>query len=176
MEDAHTTQHAESHVDPLMGIVLPYVNFFIFLVLLVYFAKKPAAVAAKKRQEDFKQLMAEATRAKEEAEARLKQLNAQHSLLANEIEEIKSTFQAVAATEAAKILSDAEAFAANLKQEAHRIAEAELARAKQSLREEIVSAVKKNVTLKIQTEMTAEAQLALVQRQIKDLHTVQTEG
>lgn len=176
MAETHTTQHAESHVDPLMGIILPYVNFAIFFVLLIYFAKKPVLAAAKKRQDDFQQLMAQATKAKQAAESKLAELNAKYAQLDKEIEEIRTTFQTVAEAEAAKVVADAEALAANMKLEARRIADAELARARQGLREEIVAAVKANVTNKIQTEMTVDAQLALVQRQIKELHTVKTEG
>lgn len=176
MAEQHTTEHATSHIDPLMGIILPYVNFAIFIALLIYFARRPAASAARKRREDFESLMAEATKAKEAAELRLKQLTEKQAQLDTEIKDILSSTKAAADLEAAKILSDAERLAEHLKAEARRIAEAEVLRASHELRQEIVMAVKENVTKKIKNEMTADAQLALAKRQITELRSVRTEG
>jgi F-type H+-transporting ATPase subunit b len=168
--------HAESHVDPWMGIIFPYINFSIFLALLIYFARKPAAEAARKRREDFERLMAEATKAKEVAEERLRELTARQAQLDAEVKEIQTTSRVAAEAEAAKIVADAERLAVHFKAEARRIAEAEVLRARQELRQEIVAAVKDSVTQKIKSELTPEAQLTLVKRQVGELRSVKTEG
>lgn len=174
--ESHTAAPGESHVDPWMGIIFPYINFAIFLAMLIYFARKPAAAAARKRREDFERVMAEATRAKEAAEARLRELTTRQSQLDAEVKEIQTTTRAVAEAEASKIVADAQRLAEHFKTEARRIAEAEVLRARQDLRQEIVAAVKNSVAQKIKSELTPEAQLTLVRRQVGELRTVKTEG
>ena len=178
MAESQTTAHTATshHVDPLMGIILPYVNFAVFVALLIYFARKPAVAAARKRRDDFESLMAEATKAREAAETRLQALTEKQAQLDSEIQEILLSTKAAAENEAAKIVADAERLAEHLKTEARRIAEAEVLRASNELRHEIVAAVKESVGKKITTELTQDAQIALARRRIAELRTMITES
>jgi F0F1-type ATP synthase membrane subunit b/b' len=164
------------HVDTLMGVVLPYANFLIFLGLAIYFFRKPAAAAAAKRREDYLRLVNEAKKANDAAQAKLAELTRRQSQLDHEVREIQNLSKISAETEAKKIIEDAERLAVHLKAEAKRIADAEVEKAKAALRDEIIRTVHANVVDKVKNEMTADAQKSLVQRRIADLKSIPTQG
>ena len=60
----------------IVGFVFPYINFFIFIFLFLKLFKKPIVDAMANRKTAFEQMAAEATKAKEEAEAKSKELDA----------------------------------------------------------------------------------------------------
>jgi F-type H+-transporting ATPase subunit b len=166
----------EEHVDPLMGIILPYANFAIFLALAIYFFRKPAKAAAAKKREAYEKLLAESKAAHAEAEQRLAEMRARQAGLDKEIADLKATAQAAAEVEAAKIVGDAERLAEHLRQEARRIAQAEVDKARAALRQEIVESVREGVTQKLKAELTGDAQLTLVRSRIGDLKSIRAEG
>jgi F0F1-type ATP synthase membrane subunit b/b' len=166
----------EEHIDWLMGVILPYANFIIFIALAVFFFRKPAAAAAASKREDYAKLLREATAAREQAVARLDELKARQAKLDQEIAEIKTMSRQAAEQEAAKIVSDAERLAAHLREEARRIADAEVQKARNDLRQEIVAAVREGVTKKIASEVKTDAHLSLVRKQIGELNTIQAKG
>lgn len=164
------------HVDPLMGIILPYANFFIFLGLAIYFFRKPAREAAAKKRDDYARLVNEAKKANEAAQAKLADLARREAQLDTEIKEIQNLAKISAEAEAQKITEDAERVALHLKAEARRIAEAEVEKAKAVLRDEILKSVREGVVNKVKTDMTADAQKALTQRRIADLQSIPSQG
>ena len=80
----------EDHFDVLMGVILPYANFAIFLGLAIYFFRKPAAAAAKKRREQYSKLVAEATAARDAAVSKLNELKNREESLSDELASIKA--------------------------------------------------------------------------------------
>lgn len=182
-EQVETAGHAEvpgqahvDHVDPWMGIIFPYVNFAIFLAAAIYFFRKPARAAAAKKRAAYEQLLAESKAAYDEAAQKLAEIKARQAGLDREIADLKSSAKAAADMEAAKIVSDAERLAEHLRQEARRIAQAEVEKARATLRQEIVDAVRESVTKKLKTELTGEAQLSLVKNRIGELKNIRAEG
>lgn len=168
-------EHGE-HVDPLMGIILPYANFAIFLALAIYFFRGPARVGALKKREAYEKLLAESKAVHAEAESRLAEMKRRQAGLDQEIADLKATATTTADMEAAKIIGDAERLADHLRSEAKRIAAAEVERARATLRQEIVDSVRESVTNKLKTELTSEAHLSLVKNRISDLKTIRAEG
>ncbi len=157
------------NVEPFIGIFAPYFNFVLFLGLAFYFFKKPARAAATKKREDFKALMAEAQKAKLDADAKLAELDARMKNLDAEVAEVKSFATDTANAEAAKILADAERLSLHLKEEAKRVAAAEIDSARATLREEIVNAVAESVAAKAKTDLDNAGHKALLGKRIKDL-------
>jgi len=164
------------HIDPLMGVILPYANFFIFLALAIYFFRKPAREGAAKKRAEFLRIMNDAKKSYDDANEKLLQLKNRQENLESEIADLKKTSDVSAKAEADRIISDAERLAAHLREEAKRIAAAELSKAKASLRQEIVSAVSSNVQQKITKEVTKDKHLEIVRRNISELKTIQAEG
>lgn len=166
----------EQGVDMLMGVILPYANFAIFLGLAIYFFRKPAKAAAAKKREAYEKLLAESKAAHDEAQKRLQEMKQRQAGLDKEIQEIKATAKVAADMEAAKIVGDAERLAEHLRQEARRVAQAEVDKARATLRQEIVESVRENVTKKLKAELTGEAQASLVRSRIGELKSIRAEG
>lgn len=164
------------HVDLLKGVILPYANFFIFLALLIYFARKPAVAAAAKKRDNFVRVMNEAKKTYDEANQKLVDLKARHAKLADEIAEIKESTRAAAQLEADRIVSEAERLAELLKEEAKRIAAAEVQKARAALRKEIVETVSANVREKISNEVTGDMQHSIVRKNIAELRSIRVGG
>jgi F0F1-type ATP synthase membrane subunit b/b' len=164
------------HLDPLMGVILPYTNFLIFLGLAIYFFRKPAREGAAKKRTEFLRVMNEAKKSYDDANEKLNQLKNRQANLETEIADLKKTSDLSAKTEADRIISDSERLANHLREEAKRIAAAELSKAKAELRQEIVSAVSSNVKQKITKEVTKDKHLEIVRRNISELKTIKAEG
>lgn len=166
----------EHSLDVFRGIVLPYFNFFVFLGAAIYFFRKMVVKAAAKQRTDFEAQMNEARQARDAAIARLDELKQRQTGLDKEIAEIMAMSKGAADVDARKILSDAERLATHLRDEAKRVAAAEVDKARATMRREIVEAVRQAVTTKLKSELTADAQLRLVKKQIGELKTIQAEG
>ncbi len=162
--------------DMLMEVILPYANFFLFLAAAIYFFRKPAKNAALKRRQDFEKILAEASAARAAAEARLQELQARMSRLDAEIADIKSMSKQAGELEAKRIVQDAERLSTHLKEEAKRVAAAEVENARKALRNEIVAAVSTTVSGKIRSDLTPERQISLVKRQVGELQHIKAEG
>ncbi len=164
------------HIDPLMGVILPYANFFIFLGLAIYFFRKPAREGAAKKRSEFLRVMNEAKKSYDDANEKLSQLKSRQTNLEAEIADLKKTSELTAKTESDRIIADSERLSNHLREEAKRIAAAELSKAKAALRQEIVSAVSVNVKQKITKEVTKDKHLEIVRRNISELKTIKAEG
>lgn len=166
----------EHEIDMLMGVILPYANFFIFVGLAVYFFRKPAKEAATKKRHEFTRVMDEAKKSFDEANEKLKVLQTRQANLKTEIEEYIRTSEQSAKQEAERIVQEAERLAHHLKEEAKRIASAEVQKARASLRQEIVDTVCTNVKDKISKEVTKDRHLEIVRKNISELKTIHAEG
>lgn len=164
------------HVDPWMGIIFPYANFAIFIAAAIYFFKKPLKTAANKKREDFEKLAAEAQAARAAAEAKLAELQLRQSALVKEISDMLAVSKQTSEAEAVKIVADAEHIAANLREEAKRVAAAEVEKARHLLRSEVVHAVHNSVVARIRNDVTSDQQRSLVHRRIDELKTLHTES
>lgn len=174
--NAHEGAAHEEHVDTMMGIVFPYINFAIFLAAAIFFFRKPARAAAAKKREAYDKLLAESKAAYQEAAAKLAEMKARHAGLDKEIQDLRNTAKVAADMEAAKIVGDAERLAEHFRQEARRIAAAEVEKARAALRKEIVDSVHESVAAKLKTELDANAHLSLVRTRIGDLKNIRAEG
>lgn len=164
------------HVDPLFGVILPYVNFVIFAILAVYFFRKPAQAAAQKKNQDYLKLVADSQRVREAAEQRLAELKGRFGKLDQEIADLKNLAREAAEQEAAKIVADAKRLAEHLQLEAQRVAAAEVENARMRLRQEVVDAVRDGVTSRLKQELDAKAQQRIVQTRINDLQALRIDA
>jgi len=164
------------HLDILKGVILPYANFIIFFVVLIYIARKPIAGMVTKRRDAFLALVRQSREAKDLAESKNRELTARLAKLDQEIADIRNFTREAAERDAARIVEDANRLAGHLKEEAKRLADAEIERARQAIREEIVAAVKETVTERVKTGFERDSHLKLVQTRISDLKTLRAEG
>jgi len=163
-------------LDTFMGIIVPYANFALFIILAVVFFRSPARAAAKKKREAFEAQMREASRVKQEAEAKLLELQTRMNNMDREVAEMMDTAKKSAAIEADKIVSDAERLAQHLQSEAVRVANAEAEKARATLRDEIIAEAMVQVTKKLQSELSEKDHGALVKSRLGKLQELRAEG
>lgn len=164
------------HINWTTGFLFPYINFAIFLFLLIKFAKNPAISAFAKRRENFLKLLDEANKAKKEAEEKNIELKMRLDSLESEVEQIKHRAQQEAMNEARQLVEDAQKLAEHIKLEAQRIAQNELKQAKSDIQNEIVRTVKENVLNKIKTDLSENDQSQIVSRRIQLLTQMPSNG
>ena len=160
----------------ITGAVIPYANLALFLFLAVKIFKGPLLGALSGRKQEYVDQLREANKAKEEAEAKHKELSDKLSRLNAEVENIKTKAKSQAEQEAQKIVADAERLAAHLSTEAQRIADTEVAKAKATLRDELLKGVREKVVTKISAELDLDKQKSLFKSQLNSMSTVKGEA
>ncbi len=115
------------------------INFVLFAGLLVYLGRKPIREYFSGRQEKFNAALIKAATAKSEAEARKQEIQKKIDDLQASSDQELARAKAEAQDLHARILKEAEGLSANLRVEAGRTATFEIERAKNELRESLLS-------------------------------------
>ena len=157
------------HINLITGIILPYFNFALFIALCVYLFRKPLTELALGRRKKFEVAIFDATKAKEEALEKNMELTARLRQLDAEVNQIKNGAAEAAEKDAQRMITEAEALARNLIDEARRMADAEVERARHELRADIVAQVREAVVSKIKHELKPADHAAMIQKQVSTL-------
>ncbi|PLY04652.1 MAG: ATPase [Desulfuromonas sp.] len=132
---------AEHHVDSgvlLKDFLYRVLNFAIVVAILVYFLRKPLKNGLVGRREEIAKALAEAKKAKEEAEAKFAEYDRKLQQATNEIAEIEAAIRKEGELEKEKIIASAKAMAVQIEADAGKAAELEVAKAKAQLQREAV--------------------------------------
>ncbi|HET9238874.1 MAG TPA: ATP synthase F0 subunit B [Oligoflexus sp.] len=156
-------------VDIFTGVIAPYINLAIFLVLATLMLRGPIRNALSAKRNAYEELVKKASAAKEEAEKRNLELKERLVKLDREVDDIRVKAQAQAEQEARQVVANAEALAEHLKREARRIAEAEIAAAKENLQREIIEQVKLQTVEQLKAALDDNRQHQVVQQSLKTL-------
>ncbi|HYX35041.1 MAG TPA: ATP synthase F0 subunit B [Oligoflexus sp.] len=163
-------------VDIFTGVIAPYINLAIFLVLATWMLKGPIRNALAAKRNAYEDLVRKASAAKEEAEKRNLELKERLVQLDREVEEIRIKAQAQAEQEARQVVASAESLAEHLKREARRIAEAEVAAAKVELQRDIIEQVKLQTIEQLRANLDDNRQHQVVQQGLNTLGAVRSIG
>lgn len=164
------------HVELISGVVLPYVNFALFAILAFVLLRKPLNAMALTRFQGYKASLDEAQRAHDEAMARLRQVEAQMADIQNDLATIRDRTRETANREAEDMLADARHLADHLRDEAHKMAEAEVASARLALRREILTDVRAEVERHLKAGMDPGASKQLIGRRLNELKSMKVEA
>lgn len=162
-------------VELLTGVVFPYINFAIFLVLATFMFRRPIKNALSAKRDSYQTLVKKASLAKEEAEARQRDLQLRLANIDQEIGELRQQAKIQAGIDAKTLISNAEKLAEHLQREAHRIAAAEVAAAKVELQHEIMKLVKQQVIDKVQKKLDASRQQLVIHQNLVSLGNIRAE-
>lgn len=130
--DAH---HADSGV-LLKDFLYRVLNFALVVALLVYFLRKPMKKGLAGRTEEIEKALAEAKKAKEEAEAKFAEYDRKLTEATDEIAEISAAIQREGEQEKQKIIANAKEMAIKIEKDAEKAAELEVAKARQELQQQ----------------------------------------
>lgn len=161
-----------NNVDFLTGLVLPNFNFLLFLVLCVVFFRKPLAQIAAKRRADFESAIKEATKAKDVALQKNQELTQRLRALDTEVAELRNSIIKAAEQDAARVKAEADALARNMIEEARRMADAEVEKARLSLKTEILETVHDAVVNKIKSELRPQDHVNMIEAKMDNLQSL----
>lgn len=155
---------------------MPFVNFFIFLAILVYFAKNPLRELAKKRNETFESHRKKALQAKDATEAKLIATQNRLASLDSEIEGLKKAAKEEVEQEARKILENGKLMSRQMLDEAKRSQEREFLSIQQRLKDEIAKTVQEALIHKVSHDLTKETDENFSSDKIKELRGLEEVG
>jgi len=141
----------------------------LFAFLLVKFAKKPLSSLLKSRRDEYESQFLAAKKEREEADRKLDELNKRMANLNNELAELKEKAKKEAESEAARIVEQGRVLAEHIKDDAKRIAEAELQKAQITLNAQVLELVHSKVSEKLQNELGKEEHSQFIAGQVKTL-------
>jgi F-type H+-transporting ATPase subunit b len=136
---ASTATGAE-HPAPSIGDVWwPFWNFVIYAIIIAKFAVPRAREFLKTRREEVVSAISQATAKKQTAEARASEYKAKLAGLDKEIQSIHAALRDEAEREKSKLISEAQAMAVKIKEDANFLADQEVKIAGQRIREELAN-------------------------------------
>jgi F-type H+-transporting ATPase subunit b len=130
---------AEHHAPSIHGIWFPLANFLIFAYIIKRFALPLVRDFLKSRRTEILAAIEEAAERKRRAEALVQEYKARLMRLDQEVQSIHESLRADGEREKSKLLKEAGAIAAKIKEDAHFLADQEVKIARQQVREEIAS-------------------------------------
>lgn len=158
--------------DFVQSFLFPYINLAIFLTLAVFILKKPILNALSGKRDSYLVQLDRANAAKEEAERKHRELDARLKGLDAELARMRSEVKAAAEQEAAAIVASGTSLAEHLKREARRIAEAEVATAKEAIREEILAQVRQKTADELKRTLDDGRQHQIIKHALNDVSRV----
>lgn len=154
---------------PWGDIVKQLVNFAILVAVLVYFLRKPLSTYLKERSEMMRKSIEDASRAREEAAAKLSVIETRMSGLSGEIAEMNRRMSAEAEVEALRIRETAQAEIERVRIQAHFAADQEVKKAKEELRKEAAALATGAAEEIVRKALTPEDQERLVKENIEKI-------
>jgi F-type H+-transporting ATPase subunit b len=158
------------HGSSWVEVIGKWANFIVLAAILYLFLTKTINVPDRFRKDyqEIQMSIEKARSAREEAEVRLKELDARMENMAGEISEIKEQAAREAEEEKKRILEAARKEAERIVQMAHRDIETEVEQAKKSLRRQVADlAVEKGRNI-LQKEINEEDQKRLIENYIQE--------
>lgn len=121
------------------AVILQFINFGLYVGLVVYFGRKPIVDYFKNRQAGFYSALKRADAARAEAQAKRADIQARLTKLETSRDESLQNARREAAALRAQIVNEAKALSERLRLDAERTADVEVARAKQTLRDDLLN-------------------------------------
>ena len=153
-------------------IVKQLVNFAILVGALVYFLRKPLSSFLKERSEMLRKSIEDASRAREEAAAKLSVIEKRVAGLSGEIAELNRKMDAEAGEEARRIRDAAQAEIERVRVQAQFAADQEVKKAREELRKEAAALATSAAEEIVRKAITPEDQERLVRENIEKIREV----
>ncbi len=135
LSDINMWGMGEKYADmPALGWLT--ITFFIFVAVVVTFARKPLSTYLETRADTVERAIAEATRAKNDAERRARDAEAKLAALDTEVRAMKADFEAQGKADAERIEKAAAEMSLKIAKDAEDTIGAEIQRAREQLRAE----------------------------------------
>lgn len=144
----------EHHFDIFNAVVIPYINFAIFVIAFIVFFGKPLKAMALGRRTKYLDASKEAAKALASAQEQFDEIKRKFDSIEAELAGFKKESEALANDEAKRLVAEGERVAAQIMAETKRLAVEEINRARTELRQEIVAAAKKAAEAKLEAGLS----------------------
>ena len=129
----------EHHTPTIDEFVFPAINFIIYAALLYVFALPALRSFLRSRREEVLTAMAHASSKKQQAEALVSEYRGKLAAVDQEVQSIHASFQRQAEAEKDKLIKEAHALGAKIRDDARFLADQEVKAAQQGIRQEMAS-------------------------------------
>ena len=158
----------EHQFDLTHAVLIPYLNFAVFVAAFVIFFRKSLVALAKSRRDGFLSASKEAQAALEASRQVFKDVKARLDSLDGELRSFKEQSERAAHDEAKRIADETERFANQLHEETKRLASEAIEVARHELRQEVVQAARDLAQKRIETELDAGAREKILKSRVDD--------
>ncbi|HEY2921226.1 MAG TPA: hypothetical protein VGK77_19760 [Candidatus Binatia bacterium] len=166
---ASTAAGAEHHGPSIWDVWWPFWNFVIYAIIIVKFAIPLARDFLKTRREEVISTISQASAKKQAAEALVSGYKAKLAGLDKEIQSIHASLRDEAEREKSKLISEAQAMAVKIKEDADFLADQEVKIARQRIREEMANQAEATARELVRRNLSAADQSRLVQDFIQSI-------
>ena len=166
---ASAAAETEHHAPSITDVGWPLANFVIYAIIIVKFAFPLARDFLKTRREEILSTLSQASAKKQAAEALVNEYKAKLAGLDKEVQSIHVVLREEAEREKSKLISEAQALAVKIKEDAHFLADQEVRIARQRIREEMANQAEATARELVQRNLTAADQGRLVQDFIQSI-------
>lgn len=163
---------AEHHAPSIHQIWLPLGNFLIFAFILVHYAFPLVRDFLRSRRDEVLATVREAAAKKQQAEAIVQDYKQRLARVEQEMDSIVASLRAEGEREKNKVLSDAQALADNIKEDARFLANQEVKTARQKIREEMANQAEAGARELVQHHLSPTDQGRLVEDFIQSIGQV----
>jgi F0F1-type ATP synthase membrane subunit b/b' len=154
--------------------IVPYINFFIFLSILVFVARKPLSQLSLKRKKDFDAHHQKAAETLERVKNQLDELQHRSKGLDAEMERIKKSAMQEAQEEARRIVDQGKRLAQQILEDAKRMRDAEYLQAQKKLETQALHLVKLALVKRLEKDFDASKDVAFSEARIKEMDVLES--
>ncbi len=164
-EEAHTPHS----INAMNDIVYPWINFIILLSLLIYFLKKPAKEFFQTRSKKVAEEIEQAAHEKHDAEAKYLNYDRRLKNIESEMDNLLQNLKKEGELARQKIVEEAEASAKRIAETTQWIANQEIRKAKEALKEKSVQIIAERAEKMIHDNIQAQDRHNLVDKALNKL-------
>jgi F-type H+-transporting ATPase subunit b len=158
---ASAAAEAEHHAPSINDIWFPLINFLIYAFIIVKFALPLIRDFLKTRREEIVVKIAEASAKKQAAEALVRDYRSRLAGLGKEVQSLQAALREDGEREKSRLVSEAQATAVKITQDANFLADQEVKTARQKLREDMADEAEATARQLIERNISAADQTRL---------------
>ena len=160
---------AEHHAPPITDVIFPALNFLIYAFIIFKYALPAVRGFLKNRREEVIATMTQASAKKAAAQALVDEYKTKLAAVDREVQSLQATLRDEGERDKAKLIGDATAMAAKIKEDARVLADQEVKMARQKIREEMAIQAEATARALLQRNLSVEDQNRLADEFIQSI-------
>jgi len=160
---------AEHHAPPITDVIFPALNFLIYAFIIFKYALPAVRGFLKNRREEVIATMTQASAKKAAAQALVDEYKTKLAAVDREVQSLQATLRDEGERDKAKLIGDANAMAAKIKEDTRVLADQEVKMARQKIREEMAIQAEATARALLQRNLSVEDQNRLADEFIQSI-------